>query len=177
MYPESNDCISISELMERWKDMCLENEKIDFIQIFNMLFDSGDFKLYKRGNGHIKQGKIVYDMIEYTDLLDNPIRINFDKSNEYYLNEICDSFVDLNSVIEIEKNFDNYRDDVIPIEKIRKELGLSKIEFIDDVLNTDNGRLVTSKEEDMRRFILNNGYKGSDKVPFFLCGGFKYINC
>lgn len=64
----------------------------------------------------------------------------------------------------------------IPIESIRKELQMSRVEFL-DFLNDDSSgnRLVTSMEEDFRIFLDENKLNGCRGARFFSVHHLEYI--
>lgn len=59
-------------------------------------------------------------------------------------------------------------DEDIPIESIRKELGMSRLEFL-DFLNDDSSenRLMTSMEEEFRKHLDDRGLNGKSGAKFF----------
>lgn len=98
--------------------------------------------------------------------------------DEHWYHDEDISYFLLEDVERCEKEYPDFIGDVltgplsahmgedIPVDRIRKELGISRNDFR-DFLNDDSGdRLVTSHEEDFRHYRDSNGYRGV-LVPFF----------
>lgn len=57
--------------------------------------------------------------------------------------------------------------DIITIAEARKELGMSRIMFVDLLNDDEHYRLATSYEQQVRDWIFEKGYYGSGNIKFF----------
>ena len=162
--------ISITELKKRWpgatdRDILYE-EETGRLQTFwrekTVRLPSGEIEIW------LERGELSFDYEGDERVIDDTKSLFFEENIIAIEKERPDFFYTL--VTEEEET--PRRD--IPLEEIRKELGLSKYQFLDFVLNTDQGRLITSGEQEIRDYIEDEDYRGAAHVPFFSIGA---LNC
>ena len=161
--------ISITELKKRWpgatdRDILYE-EETGRLQTFwrekSVRLPSGEIEIW------LERGELSFDYEGDERVIDDTKSLFFEENIIAIEKGRPDFFYTL--VTEEE----THRRD-IPLEEIRKELGLSKYQFLDFVLNTDQGRLITSGEQEIRDYIEDEDYRGAAHVPFFSIGA---LNC
>ena len=163
--------ISITELKKRWpgatdRDILYE-EETGRLQTFwrekSVRLPSGEVEIW------LERGELSFEYEGDERVIEDTKGLFFEENIIAIEKERPDFFYTL-----VTEEEDAPRRD-IPLEEIRKELGLSKYQFLDFVLNTDQGRLITSGEQEIRDYIEDEDYQGAAQVPFFSIGALDWL--